>query len=188
MPMTGISSRPISQRSTSGCSGGRCRAGRISSPIRPTTQFWKNSRTSHMMPAKVATPNLIVAGWWDQEDFYGPMQIYANQEKGDAKGLNYLVVGPWNHGGWRGEGGSYGPYPLGGNRQLVQGQGRTALVPLLAEGRGQARPARGSGLPVGQQRLAEAQAMAAVDGATQPVPARRRQAFVRSAQGGRGER
>jgi putative CocE/NonD family hydrolase len=76
--------------------------------------FWRNSRTSHMMPAKVATPNLIVAGWWDQEDFYGPMQIYANQEKGDDRNLNYLVVGPWNHGGWRGEGGSYGPYQLGG--------------------------------------------------------------------------
>ncbi|MGV3480542.1 MAG: CocE/NonD family hydrolase [Sphingobium sp.] len=75
--------------------------------------FWKTGRTSHMMPAKVATPNLIVAGWWDQEDFYGPMEIYANQEKGDDKGLNYLVVGPWNHGGWRGEGSSYGPYQLG---------------------------------------------------------------------------
>ena len=72
--------------------------------------FWKAGRTSQMMPATVRVPNLIVAGWWDQEDFYGPMQIYANQEKGDAQGLNYLVVGPWNHGGWRGEGAAYGPY------------------------------------------------------------------------------
>ncbi|AJA07896.1 putative hydrolase [Sphingopyxis fribergensis] len=76
--------------------------------------FWRDSRTSHMMPAKVAVPNLIVAGWWDQEDFYGPMTIYANQEKGDDRGLNYLVVGPWNHGGWRGEGSKYGPFELGG--------------------------------------------------------------------------
>ncbi|MDO9368143.1 MAG: CocE/NonD family hydrolase [Sphingopyxis sp.] len=76
--------------------------------------FWRASRTSHMMPAKVAVPNLIVAGWWDQEDFYGPMTIYANQEKGDDRGLNYLVVGPWNHGGWRGEGSTYGPFDLGG--------------------------------------------------------------------------
>ncbi|MET0307485.1 MAG: CocE/NonD family hydrolase [Sphingomonas sp.] len=75
--------------------------------------FWQAGRTSHMMPAKVGTPNLIVAGWWDQEDFYGPMQIYANQEKGDDRNLNYLVVGPWNHGGWRGEGSNYGPYALG---------------------------------------------------------------------------
>ncbi|MBE1529279.1 hypothetical protein GGC65_003735 [Sphingopyxis sp. OAS728] len=76
--------------------------------------FWRDSRTSHMMPARVAVPNLIVAGWWDQEDFYGPMTIYANQEKGDDRGLNYLVVGPWNHGGWRGEGRKYGPFELGG--------------------------------------------------------------------------
>lgn len=75
--------------------------------------FWRDSRTSHMMPTKVAVPNLIVAGWWDQEDFYGPMTIYANQEKGDDRGLNYLVVGPWNHGGWRGEGRKYGPFELG---------------------------------------------------------------------------
>jgi len=25
---------------------------------------------------------------------------YANLEKNDAEHLNYLVVGPWNHGGW----------------------------------------------------------------------------------------
>ncbi|MEH6790832.1 CocE/NonD family hydrolase [Parasphingorhabdus sp.] len=75
--------------------------------------YWKRSRPSHMMPAKVAVPNLIVAGWYDQEDFYGPLEIYKNQEKGDEDGLNYLVVGPWNHGGWRGEGASYGPFELG---------------------------------------------------------------------------
>ena len=75
--------------------------------------FWKAGRTSKMMPAKVRTPNLIVAGWWDQEDFYGPLTIYREQEKGDDRGLNYLVVGPWNHGGWRGAGAAYGPYGNG---------------------------------------------------------------------------
>ncbi|MDV3455670.1 CocE/NonD family hydrolase [Sphingomonas sp. HF-S4] len=75
--------------------------------------YWKAQRTTGNMAAKVATPNLIVAGWYDQEDFYGPLSIYAEQEKGDAKGLNYLVVGPWNHGGWRSAGTSYGPYEMG---------------------------------------------------------------------------
>ena len=46
-------------------------------------------------------PNLNVAGWWDQEDFYGPMKVYELLEKNDPNNLNYLVVGPWNHGGWR---------------------------------------------------------------------------------------
>lgn len=76
--------------------------------------YWKAQRTTNNIPAKVATPDLIVAGWYDQEDFYGPMSIYRTEEKGDARNLNYLVVGPWNHGGWRGEGSAYGPYQFGG--------------------------------------------------------------------------
>jgi putative CocE/NonD family hydrolase len=77
-------------------------------------EFWKRSRTSHMMPPRVAVPNLIVAGWWDQEDFYGPLKIYENQEKGDDRGINHIVIGPWYHGGWRRDAGaSYGPYDLG---------------------------------------------------------------------------
>jgi putative CocE/NonD family hydrolase len=45
-------------------------------------------------------PTLNVAGWWDQEDFYGPVQIYERLEKFDKDNKNFLVVGPWNHGGW----------------------------------------------------------------------------------------
>jgi putative CocE/NonD family hydrolase len=41
-----------------------------------------------------------VAGWWDQEDFYGPQKIYSLLEQNDAKHLNYFAAGPWNHGGW----------------------------------------------------------------------------------------
>lgn len=75
--------------------------------------FWRRSRTSNMMPAKPTVPNLIVAGWWDQEDFYGPLTIYARQKAGDSENRNHLVIGPWNHGGWRGEGSTYGPYRFG---------------------------------------------------------------------------
>jgi len=63
----------------------------------------------------VTVPTLNVAGWWDQEDFYGPMRIYEALEVRDARHLNYLVVGPWNHGGWsRGAGEALGPIPFGG--------------------------------------------------------------------------
>lgn len=80
--------------------------------------FWREAVTSARLSAKVSVPNLIVAGWWDQEDFYGPLKIYQHQEKGDAqgdgKGRNFLVIGPWNHGGWaRGDGSTYGPVELG---------------------------------------------------------------------------
>ena len=63
-------------------------------------QYWKAVVTSKMMDSKVSVPNLNVVGWYDQEDFYGPLKIYANQEKGDDKNRNFLVIGPWNHGGW----------------------------------------------------------------------------------------
>jgi len=76
--------------------------------------FWREQVTSVRMPKTVAVPNLIVAGWWDQEDFYGPLEIYRNQEKGDRNGRNFLVIGPWYHGGWaRGDGTRYGPFELG---------------------------------------------------------------------------
>ena len=48
----------------------------------------------------VKVPTLNVAGWWDQEDFYGPLRIYEALERHDTEGINRLVVGPWNHGGW----------------------------------------------------------------------------------------
>jgi putative CocE/NonD family hydrolase len=54
-----------------------------------------------------------VAGWWDQEDFYGPVSIYSALEKFDTAGQNYLVVGPWNHGGWARDGAALGPIPFG---------------------------------------------------------------------------
>ena len=33
---------------------------------------------------RVTVPTLNVAGWWDQEDFYGPVQIYDTLEKHDS--------------------------------------------------------------------------------------------------------
>ena len=76
-------------------------------------EFWKKHAVAYgLKEAKV--PNLNVAGWWDQEDFYGPMFTYENLEKSDAKHLNFLVVGPWNHGGWgHGPGKALGAIPFG---------------------------------------------------------------------------
>jgi putative CocE/NonD family hydrolase len=71
--------------------------------------FWQRQAMARYLTS-VRVPNLNVAGWWDQEDFYGPIKIYRELEKHDQGGRNFLVVGPWNHGGWmRGEGKSLGP-------------------------------------------------------------------------------
>lgn len=63
--------------------------------------FWQRQAMKPYL-TRVTVPTLNVAGWWDQEDFYGPVTIYRELEKHDAKSNNFLVVGPWNHGGWRG--------------------------------------------------------------------------------------
>jgi putative CocE/NonD family hydrolase len=61
--------------------------------------FWQRQAAAPYLK-QVLVPTLNVAGWWDQEDFYGPLKIYGELEKHDAGRMNYLVVGPWNHGGW----------------------------------------------------------------------------------------
>jgi putative CocE/NonD family hydrolase len=61
--------------------------------------FWQKEAFAPYL-TRVTVPTLNVAGWWDQEDFYGALKIYELLEKHDAKSMNYLVVGPWNHGGW----------------------------------------------------------------------------------------
>jgi len=64
--------------------------------------FWQREAVMKYLD-RVTVPTLNVAGWWDQEDFYGPLKIYETLEPHDTKRFNYLVVGPWNHGGWRGK-------------------------------------------------------------------------------------
>jgi hypothetical protein len=66
--------------------------------------FWQKQAVAPYVD-RVTVPTLSVAGWWDQEDFFGPIKIYELLEKHDTKNLNFLVVGPWNHGGWSGPSG-----------------------------------------------------------------------------------
>lgn len=61
--------------------------------------FWQQQAVAPYL-THVTVPTLNIAGWWDQEDFFGPIKIYETLEPHDTKHLNYLVVGPWNHGGW----------------------------------------------------------------------------------------
>jgi len=62
--------------------------------------FWKR-QTLIPFISDSKVPTLSVAGWWDQEDFYGPVRIYDEIEKYDAaKKLSSIVIGPWRHGSW----------------------------------------------------------------------------------------
>jgi uncharacterized protein len=48
----------------------------------------------------VTVPTLMVAGYFDAEDFYGPLELYQKYETQDLKRLVRLVMGPWYHGEW----------------------------------------------------------------------------------------
>lgn len=65
---------------------------------------------------KSSVPNLNVAGFWDQEDPWGPWQIFHQAERNDPDNTNFIVAGPWYHGAWHTpKGDSIGLVPLGGH-------------------------------------------------------------------------
>ena len=54
-------------------------------------------------------PVLIVASWFDAQDFHGPFRMYRALKEKNPANLTTLVVGPWTHGGWaRGDGDTLG--------------------------------------------------------------------------------
>jgi uncharacterized protein len=70
-------------------------------------EFWKKQGfTRYFRNLTLKVPDLNVAGWWDQEDFYGPVRIYELLKAHDTNHDDYLAVGPWNHGGWANGAGS----------------------------------------------------------------------------------
>jgi putative CocE/NonD family hydrolase len=70
--------------------------------------YWKEEA----LPSRLDYPRLAiqhVSGWWDQEDMVGPQDAYKALEKKDTSHRNFIVLGPWRHGGWAGgEGKSLG--------------------------------------------------------------------------------
>ena len=67
----------------------------------PTYDAYWQARAVQRHLEKAVVPTLVVGGWWDQEDRWGPLATYKAFERSDASGKNFLVMGPWNHGGWR---------------------------------------------------------------------------------------
>ncbi|HXI61872.1 MAG TPA: CocE/NonD family hydrolase [Pyrinomonadaceae bacterium] len=74
--------------------------------------YWKaRGSGNYLKPTHVAT--LVVGGFWDQEDYYGALATYAALEKFDQSNHNFIVLGPWNHGGWNGPGRELGQVNFG---------------------------------------------------------------------------
>ena len=67
------------------------------------TKFWQAMAVeSHL--GKPEVPTLEVGGYWDQEDMWGTQAEYAalraHESPNDPLHKVFLVLGPWNHGGW----------------------------------------------------------------------------------------
>jgi len=70
-------------------------------------KFWQDMAVEPHL-SKPEVPTLEVGGYWDQEDMWGTQAEYAalrpHEDPNDPQHHVYLVLGPWNHGGW-----SFGP-------------------------------------------------------------------------------
>lgn len=78
-------------------------------------EFWKKEAWVRQLHASTV-PNLNVAGFWDQEDPWGPWQIFRHAAEHDPDRTNFIVAGPWFHGEWQTpKGDSIGIIPFGGH-------------------------------------------------------------------------
>jgi putative CocE/NonD family hydrolase len=106
-------------------------------------EFWQ---ARNILPHlhDTAPASMIVGGWFDAEDLYGPLQIYREVEKNNPGVFNILVMGPWRHGGWaRTDGDRLGHIHFGTKTSLHYREHieyaffnhhlKDALAPVLAE-------------------------------------------------------
>jgi uncharacterized protein len=78
-------------------------------------EFWKKEAWVNQLHSS-SVPNLNVAGFWDQEDPWGPWQIFRHAEEHDPDHTNFIVAGPWYHGEWQTpKADSIGLIPFGGH-------------------------------------------------------------------------
>jgi uncharacterized protein len=70
--------------------------------------YWKaRNIRSHLKNVRCAV--MTVGGWYDAEDLFGPLETYRWTERQNSGITNFLVMGPWAHGGWgRGDGDKLG--------------------------------------------------------------------------------
>ena len=68
-------------------------------------EYWQRRNVLQYLD-NIELPVLNVAGWFDAEDFYGPISIYQEIERRNPVNQSTFVSGPWKHGAWHRERGS----------------------------------------------------------------------------------
>jgi len=82
--------------------------------------FWKKEAWVDQLH-RTSVPTLNVAGFWDQEDPWGPWQIFRAEAEHDPENTDLMVAGPWFHGEWQHPvGDSIGLIPFGGHKTSLE--------------------------------------------------------------------
>ena len=64
-------------------------------------ELWQSrGLIQHLKNVKSHVATMVVGGWFDAEDLYGPLETYKNIEKHNEGNYNTMVFGPWDHGKW----------------------------------------------------------------------------------------
>lgn len=92
-------------------------------------EFWQaRSILPHLDGVRAAV--LVVGGWFDAEDLYGPLRTYAELERRNPEADVRLVMGPWSHGAWLvHDGRTLGPVDFGFDTAVVFR--KRAMVPFF---------------------------------------------------------
>jgi len=62
---------------------------------------WKpKGLIQNLKTIKPSVATMIVGGFFDAEDLYGPFETYKTIEKNNPNNYNTMVFGPWDHGRW----------------------------------------------------------------------------------------
>lgn len=95
--------------------------------------FWQGQALDKILGSRpLGVPTIYVHGLWDQEDIYGAIAAYrATEPKDSGNSRNFLVLGPWSHGGSNGDGNSLGPFRFNGDTAYFFRS--TVLLPFLNE-------------------------------------------------------
>lgn len=76
-------------------------------------EYWQ-ARNVPKDLVNITHPVLIVASWFDAQDFHGPFRMYRAIEEKNRDNKTVIVVGPWTHGGWaRSDGDALGAIGFG---------------------------------------------------------------------------
>ena len=79
----------------------------------PDYDEWWRARDTRRACYNIRPAMLVVGGTYDAEDCYGAWNLYRAVVRQSSPTPVHLVVGPWSHGAWRGDGRRLGDFDFG---------------------------------------------------------------------------